>query len=435
MGLLAGLSRTPQAARTRAASFEDDLAFDAAPFLQGVRSTAGMQVSQATALQVATVRRCVSVRAVDVARCRPRVLRPNAEGKKEVVTTHPLSGLFVRPNAWQDWFSFCEQMHAGFLLRGNAYAVKIRDWRGNITALIPVNPDLVWIYQAPSGEIFYWVNRAGFWLLAVLKDQPLAIPAEDAFHLRDISSNTLSWLSRITLAREAIGLAMGLEQQAGRWIGNGARPSGILQSEKPLSEATAKRLKENWNKVMAGVHNAGNTAVLEDGIKWSAMQMTSVDLQFIPQRQFTVREICRAFDVPLHKVMEADSQTRATISELNADYVQTTIMGDLTRWERRIEHDFGLGEEGLECKFDEKELLRADILTMRNAARLGFLSGLTTQNEGRAEIGYQPMDGADVLMPPVNLAPHGSAIDGTAPGNGGRPPEGSADQGLPNGET
>ncbi len=430
MGFLTSLSRS-SAAPAKGSAGDDDGAFDltSLPFLGGVQTTSGMRVAQGTSLQVTAVRRCVSVRSVDVARCRPSILRPNEEGKKEVVKDHELSPLMIRPNPWQSWFEFCEQMHAGFLLRGNAYAVKIRDWRGRITMLIPINPDLVWLYQAPDGGIFYWVNRAGFWLLAVLKDEPLAIPSEDVFHLRDMSANTLTGLSRIYLAREAIGLAMAQEQLAGRWAGNGARPSGFLQSDKPLTTEVAERLKTNWNKVQAGVHNAGNTAVLEDGLKWQAAQLTSVDLEFIASRQMSVREIARSFDVPMHKLMEADSQTKATIAELNADYVQTTIMGDLTRWERRIEHDFGLAEEGLECKFDEKELLRADILTMRNAARLGFLSGLTTQNEAREEIGYQPMPGADVLMPPVNLAPHGSAIDGTAPGNGGRPP--ADESGLP----
>jgi len=194
-----------------------DLELTAIPFLNGASTTSGMRVSQATALQVTAVRRCTSIRSIDVARCRPSILRPNREGKKEVVTNHELSPLLIRPNPWQSWFEFCEQMHVGFMLRGNAYAVKIRDWRGRITMLIPINPDLVWIYQAPDGSIFYWVNRAGFWLLAVLKDQPLAIPSEDVFHLRDMSANTLAGISRINIGREAIGLAMGQEQLAGRW--------------------------------------------------------------------------------------------------------------------------------------------------------------------------------------------------------------------------
>jgi hypothetical protein len=78
------------------------------------------------------------------------------EGKKEVVTNHELSPPFlIRPNPSQSWFEFCEQIHVGFMLRGNAYAVKIRNWRGRITMHIPINSDLVWIYQAPDGSFFH----------------------------------------------------------------------------------------------------------------------------------------------------------------------------------------------------------------------------------------------------------------------------------------
>jgi HK97 family phage portal protein len=424
MGFLTRLRGAPAAAEKSASGYPGAPSVPMLPGIGTLQTASGMQVNQVTALQVSTIRRCVSIRSIDTARCRPSIVRPDVEGKRESVTDHPLAQIFRRPNKWQSWFEFAEQMQGALLLRGNAYAVKIRDWRGQLTALIPVNPDLVVPLEAPNGEIFYNVSRAGLWLMAVLDGLPVAIPGEDMFHLRDATLNTLVGGARIVLAREAIGLAMSQEAQAARWAGNGARPSGILQSDKPLTLEVAKRLKDQWQKMQGGVHNAGQTAVLEDGIKWQPMQMTSVDLEFNGSRLTQVREIARFFDVPLHKLMEADSQTRATIAELNSDYVQTTVMGDLTRWERRIEVEFGLSDEGLECSFDESELLRADVSTMRNIARLGFLSGLITQNEARDEIGYGPVPGGDVLMPPVNLAPNGSAIDGTAADNAGRPPQG-----------
>jgi hypothetical protein len=52
-------------------------------------------------------------------------------------------------------------MQVSLLLRGNGYAVILRDGRGRPTDLIPINPDRVWIYEAPGGEIFYQVARRG----------------------------------------------------------------------------------------------------------------------------------------------------------------------------------------------------------------------------------------------------------------------------------
>lgn len=390
--------------------------------LGSMQTASGMLVSQATSLQVSAVYSCVRIRARDVARCTPSLVRIDEDGNEAKVKNHPLAKLLKRPNRKQSWFEFAEQMGVARLLRGNAYAVKIRNWKHEVVELIPVNPDLVQVLESPNGSIFYNVSRAGMWLMAVLDGHPIAIPEEDVFHVRDLTFNTLVGLSNIGMARDAIGLAMGQEQQASRWMGNGARPAGVLQSAKTLSEDAAKRLKANWESLQQGVQNTGRTAVLEDGVEWKPMQLTAVDVDFINARKMQVREIARFFDVPLHKLQENDQAPKATIAELNADYVQTVVMGDVERWEQRFEVDFNLDDEGLSVNFDESRLLRADTKTMRENARAGVLSGLITQNEGRAEIGYGPRENADSLLAPVNLAPNGSAIDGHAPDGAGRPP-------------
>ena len=161
-------------------------------------------------------------------------------------------------------------MMIGYLLRGNAYAAILRDRRGNPVELIPINPDAVMVLEASDGSIFYNVNRIGLWQIAMLRNLPVAVPEEDMFHLRGISFNSLVGVSTIGLARDAIGLAMGLEQQASRWVGNGARPSGVLKSKTRLSEPAAMRLKQQWQAFTGGLQNVGQTAVLEEGVEWQA---------------------------------------------------------------------------------------------------------------------------------------------------------------------
>jgi HK97 family phage portal protein len=141
-------------------------------------------------------------------------------------------------------------MHAAFLLRGNAYAVILRDNRGQPAMLIPVNPENVVIYEAPDGSIFYSVARSTVFMMAVLRGMPLMIPEDDILHVRELGFSMLVGLSRIAIARESFGLAMGLEQQAARFMGNGARPSGVLQTSKTLvGETAATRLREQWAAV------------------------------------------------------------------------------------------------------------------------------------------------------------------------------------------
>ena len=297
---MAGLFSRLAAPRSRA--FSGVPSYGMIPPLGSVQSSSGLLVSQATAMGVSTVYACVRRRSIDVARCPPSLYRRMPDNTREIVKEHPLSDLFAKPNPQQNWFEFIEQMNVAYLLRGNGYAAKIRDKNGEVRMLIPINPDAVMVLEASDGSVFYNVNRIGLWQIAMLRSLDVAVPSYDMLHLRGLTFNSLVSVSTIGLGRDAIGLSMGLEQQASRWMANGARPAGVLKSERKLSEQAAKRLKAQWEEFTAGIQNVGRTAVLEDGVDWKEMSLTSADLEFLAQRSFSVLEICRFYGVPAHKV-------------------------------------------------------------------------------------------------------------------------------------
>jgi len=392
------------------------------PPLGSVQSATGLLVSQATAMGVSTVYACVRRRAIDVARCVPSLVRQEDDGTEEVILDHPVSRLFQRPNRVQTYLEFCEQMNVAYLLRGNAYAVILRDARGTPVELIPVNPDAVMMLEAWDGSLFYNINRIGLWQIAMLRNMPVAVPEEDILHLRGLTFNALIAVSTIGLARDAVGVAMGQEQQSARWMGNGARPSGVLSTDKPLSEAAAKRLKAQWQEFTQGIQNIGSTAVLEEGIKWQPLQLTSVDLEFMKARDFSVLEICRFFGIPPHKVAVVDRAASMNIPQQDQDYINSTIIQDIERWEQKWVRCFDLDKQDIRVRLDHTQLLRADSLTRANVARLRVLSGLTTPNEERRSEGLPAMPGADNLLVPANTAALGSDMTGTAADGAGRPP-------------
>jgi HK97 family phage portal protein len=396
-------------------------------------SATGLTISQATAINVSTVYACISVRSKDIARCRPRLLQLDGARSQKPVRDHAVAKLFDTPNTLQTWYEWCVQMHMAYLLRGNAYAAIVRDGRGRPISTWPLNPDGVHLYEGGDGELFYSVMRSGLYQRHQLRSLPLMIPADDILHLRGISINSLYGISTISVARDAIGVALGLEQQAARFMSNGARPSGVLQTDKKLTPEAVTRLRQQWESLRAGIANAGKTAILEEGLKWNPMQLNSVDLEFISQRKLAVEEIARFFGVPLHKLGVAGEVGKLRLDQADQSYVNTTIMPDLEMWEQKFDQRFDLRREGLTADFDERQLLRAEEATRVNNARLRVMSGLRTQNEERALEGDPPMPGADVLLTPVNLAAVGSDTSGTAPDGAGRPNEGNLpDPGAPN---
>ncbi len=223
----------------------------------------GLSISQGMAMAVSTVYACVTIRSQDTARCTPRLFTRQSDGSRVQNITHPLCKVFRRPNRVQTWFEFMEQMNAAYLLRGNAYAAIKRDGRGVVSELIPINPDAVLVLEGFDGQIFYNVNRLGLWQIAMLREFPSSIASEDIFHLRRLSLNALMALSTIGVARDSIGVAMGLEQQTARQMANGARPSMVLEAPHKLSEDTGKRLSQQFRDAFAGIQNVGGVPVLE----------------------------------------------------------------------------------------------------------------------------------------------------------------------------
>lgn len=397
------------------------------PPLGSVQSASSLLVSQATAMTVSAVYACVSRVAQDVARCTASLQRAKEDGSRARVTDHPVAKLLVRPNRIQTWFEFARDLTVAVKLRGNGYAAILRDHRGDPTELILINPDAVMMLEAADGSIFYNVNRLGLFQIAMLQQFPVAIPAEDVFHVRGISFNMLIGVSTIGLARDTIGLAMAQSQQQSRWVGNGARPSVILQSPRSLTADAAARLKTQWEQFSSGIQNVGRTAVLEDGIEAKPLQLSSVDLQFIEQMKLTVDDVCRFMDVPPRKIGVPDAgRAGSAVIQQDQAYVNDSIMPMLTMIEQKFGVTFDLDREGLELDLDEDELLRADPMTRFNIGRIGKLSGLTSTNEFRRKERLPPVPGGEEIMQPLNMAVLGSDMSGNAADGAGRPKDSEA---------
>lgn len=382
-------------------------------------SATGLYVSQWTAMQTAPVMACVSILSEDVAKLPVHVYRRDAGGAKIIQENHPLERLLRKPNGWQNRFEFIEQMQAALLLRGNAYAVILRDARGVPTELVPINPDQVTVYEAKD-HIFYTVARSGVHQASVLSHMPVMIAAEDMFHLRWLSSNGLVGLSRIALAREAIALSLAQQEQAARLAGNGARPAGGLMTDKKLSEDVYKRLAADFQQAYGGLNNTGRTVILEEGMKWMPFGMTSADAEFLASRKFQVEEIARLYRIPPHKLGITDRAVAAGAAVADQEYMNNVVSSYVERWEAKLDETFDLSSQGLFTEFDVSRFLRADITARYGAYRTGIVGSFLTPNEARRAEGLPDMEGGDVLFQPTNVAPLGwspTSATGSGPGS------------------
>jgi HK97 family phage portal protein len=379
-------------------------------------TAAGVMVNQASAMQVSAVYACVSYISYDLAKLGASIFRGKRLGKRQKATDHALYPLLQQPAPWLTWFEFCGMLQSSVLLRGNGYAVILRDGRGRPTTLVPINPDRVALWEAQDGELFYMVTRSGLHEMAVLRNEPLLIHSGDIFHLKALTMNGLLGLSPIGMARESIGLAIAQEQLASRWAGNSAKPSGILTTEQKLTPEAAKRLADDWKTLNSGLFNAGKTAILEQGLKWQALSMTMQDMEFIASRQFQLAEIGRIFRMPPHKMGDTARTSGNTISQLAQEYLNDTLSTWIEMWEQRTQFTFDLDPDEMFVEFDVQRLLRADIATRFAANRVALGgTGWMTVNEVRSNEGQEDVTGGDTVFRPVNTAPIDSDVFSAQP--------------------
>lgn len=420
-------------------------------------SNTGMRINQQTALQVATVMGCVSILAEDMAKLTPQLWRSREDGGRDLVTTHWIAPLLERPNDWQTWPEFVMMQMAALLLRGNAYAVILRNGRGQPIMFVPINPDRVTLWEAPDGNLFFVVTRTGLHELAILRNVPLFVPYDDVMHWKGLSGNGLLGVSKIALHREAIGLAAAMEQLASRTIGNGAKPSGVIETDKKISQEVADQIKERWQAAQGGFGNSGKVVVLEEGLKWKPLSLTFADLEFIASRHYQNAEICKIFRVPAYMVGEDTKTSRANIGQQSQEYLNNTLMIYVELIEARFKFTFDLGP-GVYVALDLSKILKADIASRYGAYRIGQMGWLTVNEIRRAE-NMNPVKGGDEVMRPVNMAPLnsdvflglaqpviddpnnpnppadpggvGSEVTGTGAEGGGRPPADGSDPVAP----
>ena len=209
--------------------------------------------------------------------------------------------------------------------------------------------------------------------------------SDEVLHLRDRSDDGLVGRSRITVARETLGGALALQAHGNRTFANGTRLSGVLEAPGPMTADQLDRLSESWRAQFSGADNAGRTAVLESGLKFSPLSMSHEDAQWLQARQFTVEEVARLFNVPPVLLGDLRHANFSNSVEMMRHFVTVTLRPWLTRWEQTLERAL-LGPVARGRYYIEHSaegLLRGDAKNRSEFYKAGIDAGWLLRSEAR----------------------------------------------------
>lgn len=370
-----------------------------AELITGSAPTAtGITVTASEAMRVPVVANAVQLISEAVASLDVMVKR--IDGTTEIdVPDHPLLPLLRgEANEWTSGFELIRQI--------------VQD------ALTSDAGGMVWVNR-PDGEPRELVRyRNGFISFEVdqdngerryrLSNRP--IPARDVIHL-------LPPLGRapLTLAMEAIAVAVALNLHAARLFSRGARPSGALHVPKGMGEQAIQSMRAAWRLAHEG-EDQGRTAILFDGATFVPFTFNSTDAQFLENRRFQIEEIARAFNIPAPMVGDLSRATWSNSEQKGREFLSYT----LEPWLRALEGAMGRAlfndDERADhvIRFDRDDLTRADLGTRATVINSLIASRTINPNEGRGWIGLPPRDGGEEFLNPnitSNAAPAGPAAE------------------------
>ena len=347
-----------------------------------------------TLLTFSTIYSCVTGIASDVAKMRIKLDRDENGIWVEVTSGSPWLPVLRKPNHFQNRIRFLESWIVSKLLNGNAYVLKQRDNRRIVTSLYVLDPTRVVVLVAEDGGVYYQLRQD--YLSQQDKDQ-VVVPAAEIIH--DMMCPLWHPLIGVSpLYACALSGTMGnkIMNASTGFFTNRSMPGGVLTAPGAISNDTAARLKASFEANFSGA-NSGRLAVLGDGLKFEAMQLTAEQSQLAEQLKWTTSDIARAFHYPEFKLGAALPPYAGNVEALITDYYTACLQILVESLELCLDEGLELPRD-MGTELDLDGLMRMDTLGLYDANTKAVGGGWMAPNEARYKANFIPVSGGESPM-------------------------------------
>lgn len=357
-------------------------------YFGGGSTSSGVAVNSDSAMRLTTVYSCVKVLYQSISQMPCHLMERVGEGKDAITrkaVDHPLYHIIHdQPNSWMGADELWGMSVAHESLRGDFLAFKTM-YRDQIRELIPIDPErLQEIKQNPDWSLTYKITEGG-----VAKE----FPQKSIFHVRGMSLNGYSGLNPIAYNRESIGVGMASEKFKAQYFGKGMHPGAILEHPLRLTpQDHANMLAANKIKY-AGLNNAQDVMLVDDGMKIQFPSIKLVDQQFLENEKFTESQIASLFRVPLMLLQAGDNPTTfASAEQFMLAFVTHALTPIIVNREKAIYRSLLTEEEKgrYYAKFNMAGLLRGDTKSSFEAWQIGVNTQILCPNEPREWLELNP---------------------------------------------
>ena len=371
-------------------------------------------VSSETAMRHSAVHRSVSLISSAVARLPAYTYRLQADGDRELNTTHPAAALLLkRPNPRISRTTFWRAIVSEMLLEGQGIAWIQRAQSGQPRALWPV-PWRNTSVQLASGRLIYRMTLDGGQQVVADQDDVLHFPGSSEWDETEFKTPIRAYADSVAIGLEA-------NRYARKYLENDATPSGYIAYPNKLRDRSqGDEIRAYWRQKFGGENRFAGPAVLTEGGEFKQIAMNAQDAQLMETRRFQIEDIGRIFGVPRFLLALDETSWGSGIEQLGILFVRFTLDPHLQAIKDEVDWKL-FGTDAHFVDFDTSELMRGDTKAMFEAYRMALGGnngpGFLSQNEVRRKLHLPRSDApeADQLLQWARAAGQTGGTDAAAP--------------------
>ena len=330
-------------------------------------------------------------------------MRADASGDLVEVDMHPVAELMAAPNPRTGRNQFFESIVGYLYLAGNCYIQRVVISGARTKELWLLRPDLVKpILDAKGAEVQgYELRNESGTLIEKAK-------AEDILWLKMFNPLGINGLSPFSAAARSIDQS----NESKRWnislLRNSGKRSGIFEMDGKLGDAEFEQFR---NRVQedSGPESAGKRMVLDAGMKFTAIDQSPKDMDWLGGQNMSAKEVAICAGLSPEVLGDSSSKTFANYETARkAAYEQTIIplteyiCDEFNRWLLTGKPEFFMpNTDNIPAMQEDKTGVFARLKDCR------FL----TVNEKREAVGYEAIDGGDILDVAPTPAPFGGGME------------------------
>lgn len=339
---------------------------------------AGQKVDQDSILSLSAAWACTRLVSESIGTLPLKVYERRPDGSRRLATDHPLYPiLHTQPNADCMATSYWEAKAAAVQLRGTALSRKLMVGE-RLVGLEFMPPTRLHGRRNSNGTVEVWFTQDN--------GRQVQVPDNRIFRVPGFSLDGKWGLSTIKYGAGVFGSALAAQEAANGTFERGLMPTTSFSIDKILKPEQREEFRKNLKKITGALH-AGESPLLEGGMKADQIGIPPSDAQLLESRGFSVEEVCRWWLVDPSMVGHGnkDSNWGTGLEQKLIRYLTFTLRPLLTRIEQAVNVQLFSPSDRLRyyVEFAIEGLLRAD-----SQARAAFYSvmvnnGIMTRDEVR----------------------------------------------------